>query len=576
MSSYFPVRPRPQNGESIKGYLLRLAKMNGHFNLGAIFHVIEIVFSEKHLVVSSPRFKELVNRLAPMLQLSEQVLFDAFAHSQHYDRHSKRCVFDITSSTPKVCAACLSEANGYLRSRWQLMHVTHCAQHETALLDHCPDCNSRLEWSADLLDGCKSCGTRWKQVSALPLSAVPSYQTAIDWLADTQVVSYLNALYQTAIRVFLPFELMKINRKECPFATEEAHEVFEAAYKLIISEDASQYHERIVDEISGDLVCLDASALMKIVEPTPKLSLMSEPEGLGAWSGELRHGLHDVSTTMVSASQAGELLGISSGELNELSTGNMVEQINLERRSTYQLRHIDTFIGSLVERANLLVGEVGSTYYRLSDLSKISHSYLFNFVECLQLIIDVELPLYCAIQANSLDAIYVDKRELVELLRDNEQSQFSRLLSMSELTKYFNVQPIKIQIMADIFEWQKVAVSRKSVKFEPSSIQQFVDEYILLDKWCAEELYPKSSLYTYLLNHGIEPIENPKEGKSKLHIFKRSPLLFEAIRQFEVDWFKSKAPSRLKQIMQIKQPPVLSDSSRLAFELRCSPGKVLP
>jgi hypothetical protein len=122
--------------------------------------------------------------------------------------------------------------------------------------------------------------------------------------------------------------------------------------------------------------------------------------------------------------------------------------------------------------------------------------------------------------------------------------------------------------MADLFEWEKVRVSRSSVQYNSSSIAAFTKEYLLLDKWCDLNLYPRNCLYQYLLNHNFEPIDNPYSHKSKLHIFKKSDALFTIIAQFEQDWFKSKYPSELIDKMHIKQPILLSESANQAFALR--------
>ena len=89
---------------------------------------------------------------------------------------------------------------------------------------------------------------------------------------------------------------------------------------------------------------------------------------------------------------------------------------------------------------------------------------------------------------------------------------------------------------------------------------------------CDQQIYPKSSLYQYLLNHNIKPIDNIDGSTIKLHIFKKSEVLFSTIDQFEEDWAKSKSPYQLRDCLNIAKPNLLTEPANQNYFLTEPPS----
>lgn len=66
----------------------------------------------------------------------------------------------IRFSTPKVCPACLREAD-YYRRYWDLLPFTSCPAHGVVLIDSCPGCGRRLSWVRKKVSVCR-CGYDWR------------------------------------------------------------------------------------------------------------------------------------------------------------------------------------------------------------------------------------------------------------------------------------------------------------------------------------------------------------------------------------------------------------------------------
>jgi len=569
MHNRFPVRPRPQPKESVIGYILRLAHNNGLFPLSAIFTVIEHQFSLKCFDVTSHKFKAFIERLAITLCLTEQQLHEAFKDSQAYDYHPLTSVHKIITDNPKICGHCLKSEDAYLHQNWQLMHHTHCETHLTPLISQCPCCQARLSWNAELFEGCSGCGLRWSEYSELPKRELPHYQKIAQQLSGNDLAKYLNALYAAAICVHTPFNLLAEQHKTCPFSVAEANTIFEKSYWLLTSAESNKYAETLMRELAKPLDIFNENTLKVLVHPISKLPRLMFLDSGSAPNLTVEINWQLPQTGIISDGQASVLLGISRAEINELARANVVAHTKPKQTSFYQLKHVDQFMSDLRRHSIPLMDTPRPEFLRLSNVSKISHKYLFNFGDAIKLILETGITLCSARNVKSLKDIYIEKMSLLNLLEKHEASQFSRLFSTAELTTYFCVQQVKVRLIAKIFHWKKIQVSRGCVQYHPTDIVAFVEGYVLLDKWCDQHFYPKSSLYKYLLDHNVEPLANPYEDQSKLHIFKKSDALFSTITQFERDWYKSKAPRQLKERMNIIRPLILSDSTNRFFASRC-------
>ncbi len=569
MRDHFPVRPRPQHDESIRGFLIRLAKRNGFFSLNEIFRLLGLKYSASSLDVTNTRFCKFIEKLAPTLKCAFEMIFTPLKEATANQHDDYRAVIDIASQKPKLCPDCLCCAEPYIKASWQMVHITHCVDHSVPLIDTCPYCKKSLKWNADLLEGCFQCGYRWLKSYGSHSNTLPLHQVMHTRLENEALRLYLMSLYTAAQYLRNPSVFISHQSKYCDMEAAEAAEIFPQAYAIIQdSFYSSQYHRSVLSLLNNLYCFTDKQSLQNlpnILSTLPKLPMYLPADK------NFERKLVEPNANLITAltdSQAASLLGISAKELNEVTQQFPLPVGKLSRSSVYQLKHLDAFAALLLEKVTFTNRE--SDAISITALSSISHKFLFNYGEALKLILDNDLPLQSDKKRPTLKDITVSKTVLLDLLHCNEAKQFTRSLSPSELATYFCVDTLKIRMMADLFGWQRIIETRNSYRFSPDADWAFVNDYVVLDRWCDFQLYNYITLHRYLIDVGLEPVTSPPDKKCKLYIYKKSDKLFEAITQFDKDWHRFESPRSLKHRYQAKQSEILSASATELVQLRCA------
>ena len=564
MHNCFPIRPRPKNAESVKGFVLRIANQNGLSSHKAVFTSIKYPFKHRALQVENEGFYEFVAALAPYLQLDEDTLITAFRDSQVLDVDDKRIIKKIVVDKPKICITCLHQPDGYLRHHWQLIHNTHCEIHNVQLTDQCPNCEEPLNWHADLFDGCACCGLRWLDYSPVPNKSLPLYQLMVKRLSGNLLRQYLIGLYQGMKFAGEPQKLMTDIVTASNFSSGEIPSLLEKGYWLLSSKlEAENAVETIMEQMVKQLQFFDRKMIDTLTHPILTLPSMflPQPESKSVIT------LSADKNGWLSDEQVSKLLGITTAEFREIAIANSIKSFRIHLMTVYEIDEIDNFMHTILVEAVSLLTTPEQDFVCIAKLAKLSHKFLFNFGEALQLLINSDINLYCLPKPKTLKDVFVKGSCLLQILQDNEKKQFTRLLSMTELEKYFGIRDIKIRVIADLFEWEKVSVNRKNVQYHPRKVAIFSEKYLVLDKYCDHRVYAQSALSRYLRDHNILPIKSNKDDKIKLDIFKKSKKLFTTIAQFEKDWEKSKKPYEINQYRQKVESDVTTDSANQTFFL---------
>jgi len=253
--------------------------------------------------------------------------------------------------------------------------------------------------------------------------------------------------------------------------------------------------------------------------------------------------------SLLSDTQAAQLLGLCANQLNDLARNQIIDYIPRGPLYIYSLNQVDEWLATFMQNEILPINTEVTKLISINEIDKVGGQfgakYLYSFAETFALIIKEKLPLYCIKKNNELSDIYVDRKQLHELLQNNIHKQFSTLLSKSALSKFFCIGKDKVLLLAKIFNWKSIAVNRVNSAYQPGDICDFFDNYLILDKWCDERIYPKARLYQYLRDNNLYPIEGGEDTRCVLHIFKKSKQLYQVIDSFEKDWLKCKPPRHL-------------------------------
>lgn len=190
-----------EDGESLPGYLLRLAEANGYSGIRDFLRV-----------AAAPRANSIRTQLmkiradAALLARIGQIAVGDPAHLRHFESEPlpadpalgpiealffQECRVDVDALYPKrtpVCPACLAE-RGVAREEWDLAPVTVCSTHGTLLMDECPGCHTGLHWSRSRLLSCDSCGADLREATP-PLASPGAREVSLHFqvLAPFRVV----------------------------------------------------------------------------------------------------------------------------------------------------------------------------------------------------------------------------------------------------------------------------------------------------------------------------------------------------------------------------------------------------
>ncbi len=191
MNQYlFPKSIEPISGESLYGFVKRIAKAYGWSNLGAFLSALNIQnIHQINWFVLSDVTERIINNFANSLQmestwLTEQV-FDKKTYKMQtlnqrlYGSHAIRKV--------RVCPECISEGTSHQLS-WQHVANGHCEKHQCELVNRCQHCNSPilLEYGTQ----CGSCFKSIKKDNAKANSIIPLLKK----LTQKEQLQLMNAL----------------------------------------------------------------------------------------------------------------------------------------------------------------------------------------------------------------------------------------------------------------------------------------------------------------------------------------------------------------------------------------------
>lgn len=162
-SSSLLKRPQPYVGESLAGFLLRLADSNYYDSLRWIFQLANLSKYEPNANLLMPGKHSLI-QLSQLTGIRETTLWRmAFPAADYKDRRNYVEAFCRTipsyfihEAISKVCPKCLVEIP-FRRKIWDVSIVTAYPIHRCLLVDTCSHCQKLITWSKASLTKCR-CG----------------------------------------------------------------------------------------------------------------------------------------------------------------------------------------------------------------------------------------------------------------------------------------------------------------------------------------------------------------------------------------------------------------------------------
>jgi predicted RNA-binding Zn-ribbon protein involved in translation (DUF1610 family) len=149
----FIAKPIHQAGESLRGYIRRLADAMSVYTVRELDVVLESGTGRLH--------EQDSETLGSLFDLQPSAV-DFMRYGKVPD---KRLSFRgvplpshfLVPTKVRICPECIAE-NSFHRQVWDLAFVHDCPLHKLPLLDHCPSCHHKISWEHTGLIACTSCG----------------------------------------------------------------------------------------------------------------------------------------------------------------------------------------------------------------------------------------------------------------------------------------------------------------------------------------------------------------------------------------------------------------------------------
>ena len=152
------VTPRPMNGESLMGFILRTSEMNGYETPSKILQYAGMDDNEMRSV--RPPLEKLAKLYAREVNDFSGISYGT-SKKNKYNKKWNIQKIEIPSlylniKSAKICPECISE-NGMIESYWDLKHAFACPVHKRIAITFCPTCKKELSYFRKGLLTCR-CG----------------------------------------------------------------------------------------------------------------------------------------------------------------------------------------------------------------------------------------------------------------------------------------------------------------------------------------------------------------------------------------------------------------------------------
>ncbi len=431
------VRPYRAINESLSGYLLRLAYVNGFISISDLLWHIEMR-PVKNRRMGHFSDKELEKLLACLSETLGRDASPALVH--HYEQawfyDAERVFQHALVDFPRVCLCCIAtESKPIFDWRWQLAILPLCPRHLTPLHNNCPACCVAFSWSTDLFERCPHCKAKWSEIERKSLIEHADLNEIVSPTEDGHLSLsrlQLHDVMLTLHRVGRPFDVLTHSANTVPHTNDHWQKALLALRLLNDTKVYENWRHQAQANWAG------VSALINPVhEFTNSLKSQSWPSLTGPISAGLQARLQDINwdnqePAYVKPARAkaakdqqqgswcyhvnhpllAQALGVSSKALMVLTSSRALPQLNstsVIREKLFDLGAVSKALGPYHQKRgfknSLIVTESSLCFARyLSSYGVLLQSGFSGQVE-------MRLP-----NRNSLSAVEVPSRELEAFL----------------------------------------------------------------------------------------------------------------------------------------------------------------
>jgi hypothetical protein len=186
MAAYRLVWPPARHYESVRGLVLRFAKLNGFASMKSLATLVtqrtSLNVSSSTDIAQSP---EALRALADMSGLKGDD-FESMAWARHPSADEDHLRFQevilpsdaVLMDRLQVCPSCVAK-EAYIKADWDLSHVVACPEHGCLLTDACAFCGNAISTERAFTGYCAECGAAFGHVDA-PLASASTLAASED------------------------------------------------------------------------------------------------------------------------------------------------------------------------------------------------------------------------------------------------------------------------------------------------------------------------------------------------------------------------------------------------------------
>lgn len=495
------AHPAPESGESPAGYLLRLADINGYFDLA------ELIDESSNL--GKYRLDSCMDSLSELAAELGSV--------KHFELLSPKSVphnatqvnllpyGPVLIKSPRICAMCMSEGAN-IKAEWHVMQITHCEKHHTQLLESCT-CGAKFVWDEMLLSyGCSKCGKSWLEFEGAE-QELPRFMQTFFALEIQQRANFINDITSAALTRARPYDTIVDSHHLKPKHVANWLGLLKSGYELITDPETfeqwlsscafvrSEFKAlgnravfypfyRLVSQLQGDWLIKNKQPTVFNTAPSSSI-LPSKVRSLNNKRNIMVERLSD------EAKDEGYIYHI-----NRESLAYMLEVDLIIARELFTLDCLSSFTNEKLIRNNtscikpLLKHALESAESSLNSATSLSKLTEFGkgfgattadvLVAIFKGYINCSINLF---EQQFLDCINVDKVQLSEYLSGPFMLDESRIFSLTQVTRILGLPRNIVAKIAKKSVIEEVSSPTNKHNYTAISISEFLDQYIVVLVW---------------------------------------------------------------------------------------------
>lgn len=550
MNSKLPLRPRPILGESLIGFLMRAAHVNGYDAVSTVRQLFELKSTPlQSLTYSSPKFKQLAYVMSKRLAMEIDEIDASFNAESKGLYRSGRAVQNIGIYEPKICIACLNNGLPIL-AKWRIAHVTHCSIHKVALVKACPCCQAPLSWKPALFSHCTKCDTHWSSLE-IGKSGVPTYQEAEVGLTDAEIEQYRESLYQVTALAMRFYDMQISYYRVFPSDIQSAQALFDFSYRLLLDVNFRKSHlearvkywkkrERLIhipgrffERMHAEIEFLKAPKNLALPDYTFPISLSEFQTHTQMLTLQRLCSNPEERHYQLRTSELATSMGLAVADISKMTKYGVIGAINefySARNAIYDVHDIDALLKRLLKFERREVCNVAyGNYITFDEAMSLLKRFNFGIAQVLQSILNGKCDFIIPLTAQILDydKVLINREKLLSSLF--ELFFFEKdSLRRSKLSQFFYANSEQLSGIQKLI-LSECTDSTKSTGVTVESLKFFLARNVVLNQWCrlrkmklpavirnlqSSRIYPKEKIssrrdyFIYEKNHKLLEVLN--------------------------------------------------------------------